>query len=215
MKGKTILNTRKDKPQGRPQPVLRRSGGKPRGQLEQAAHPGDSRHNTRPPSEPTTKVWRRDRTPSQQPARRFKSEGELLQTIALSQGGPGGYKKFSDIPAHKLGKALRGRLYQVANSLPEDERGNLTGRIKYSATTVTAALAQGFGESTFRASMNRALESRGALMAVCDHIEQLGELGLLDPEFIVKLKEQIDAVIAALNEYLGSLAREQQQLRSA
>ena len=164
---------------------------------------------------PTTKVWHRNRAPLHQPARRPKSEGELFYAVATSQSGPGGYKKFGDIPAYKLGKALRSRLYQVANGLPDSERGNLISRIKHAATTVTAALAQGFGEGTFRASINRALESRGALMAVQDHIEQLVELGSLEPEEFGKLKEQVDAVIASLNEYVGSVVKEQQRLRSA
>ncbi len=103
----------------------------------------------------------------------------------------------------------------MANGLPDSERGNLISRIKHAATTVTAALAQGFGEGTFRASINRALESRGALMAVQDHIEQLVELGSLEPEEFGKLKEQVDAVIASLNEYVGSVVKEQQRLRSA
>jgi four helix bundle protein len=167
------------------------------------------------PPPPTTKVWHRNRAPLPQSAHRPKSEGELHYAIASSQSGPGGYKKFGDIPAHKLGKALRGRLYQVANALPDSEHGNLVSRIKHAATTVTAALAQGFGEGTFRAGINRALESRGALMAIQDHIEQLGELGFLEPEEVFKLKDQVDAVFASLNEYVGSVVKEQQHVRSS
>lgn len=161
------------------------------------------------------KVWRSDR--AQETARgpdRPRSsrvdvdEDSILQARALSNLGPGGYEKFGDIPAHKLGRNLRGDLYKVANSLPEDERQNLASRIKYAATTVTASLAAGFGEGTFRASVTRALESRGALLTIQDLLEAASEQGLTRPDTFSELLQAIEKTVSAVNDYLGRLAKE-------
>lgn len=120
----------------------------------------------------------------------------------------GGYKSYGDIPAHKLGRQLRKRLYEVANRLPGEEKDNLKGRIKYAATTVTAALAQGQGEGTFRSGINHALQSRGALVAVQDHLDQLIDLEMLAQEEGTRLKQEVDQVIQAVNDYLGRLEKD-------
>lgn len=135
------------------------------------------------------------------------SEESQLAAVAVARVGKGGYAKFGDIPAHRLGRALRDRLYRLANSLAEDERGNLCQRLKHAATTVTASLATGFGEGTFRSGVTRALESRGALLGIQDHIDQLGDQHLLDEKMLLELKSEVDLVLGALNEYLGVLVK--------
>lgn len=140
------------------------------------------------------------------------SEEQALERIASATIGPGGYRQFGDIPAHRLGRQLRGGLYRLANALEESERQNLSARLKYSATTVTAALAAGFGEGTFRSAVSRALESRGALYAIQDHLQQLQESGLLPGEEAQRFRDQVNGVVKALNEYLGELVREKNRL---
>jgi four helix bundle protein len=120
---------------------------------------------------------------------------------------PGGYKSYADIPAHKLGRTLRKRLYEIANRLPDEERENLKGRIKYAATTVTAALAQGHGEGAFRSGINHALQSRGALVTIQDHLDQLIDLQMLDEAEGAELKKEVDQVIKAVNDHLGRLSK--------
>ncbi len=142
-------------------------------------------------------------------------EDRQFLLAARSGVGPGGYLRFSDIPAHKLGRAVRGKLYELANGLAEDERSNLVQRIKAAATTVTAALAAAFGESLFRATVQRTLESRGALFSLLDHLEQLLDLGRLDAERFEELKAELERVVQALNEFLGQLAREREQASKA
>jgi len=158
---------------------------------------------------PAPKVWQAA------PPAQASSEEEALERIASAAIGPGGYRHFGDIPAHRLGRRLRQELYQLANALDEGERQNLSPRLKHAATTVTAALAAGFGEGTFRAAVSRALESRGALYAIQDHLDQLQEGGALAEDAANRLKEQVDQVIKAVNDYLGELAREKNRLSAA
>ncbi|MBW1811390.1 MAG: four helix bundle protein [Deltaproteobacteria bacterium] len=157
-------------------------------------------------------VWRNDK---EKPATRQPpsqdTEEQRLKAAALASLGPGGYKKFGDIPAHKLGRELRVRLYQIAGGLGEDESGNLKTRIKYAATSVTATLATGFGEGTFRAAVGQALLSRGALFAIQDHLEQLHDEQMLSDEPHLELKKKVDETVVAINGYLGELVREQNQ----
>ena len=136
------------------------------------------------------------------------SEDRILLTAASARVGPGGYVSFADIPAHKLGRELRGDLYEVAKALPDQERENLVARIKAAATTSTAALVSGFGQGTFRSGIRGALESRGALFVLQDHLDQAAELGWIEKDPRSKLRDQLDAVIAAVNDYLGGLVRD-------
>jgi len=147
--------------------------------------------------------------PRPAPTPELVEDRQWLQA-ARSGVGPGGFLRFSDIPAHKLGRTLRGKLYALANSLPEGERANLAQRIKAAATTVTASLAAAFGEALFRATVQRTLESRGALFGLHDHLEQLADLNLLDAARFEELRAELDQVVAALNEFLGQLARERE-----
>ncbi len=160
-------------------------------------------------------VWRnstnKDRSEKRVPSSRAKvqtnSEHEQLVASATSKRGPGDYEKFGDIPAHKLGRALRSRLYKVAGSLSAEESNNLASRLKYAATTVTAALATGFGEGSFRTGVSRTLESRGALLAIQDHLQQMADTEMLDQEKTAELVSEVDKVIAAVNDYLGRLVK--------
>jgi four helix bundle protein len=157
-------------------------------------------------------VWRNDK---EKPASRRPpiqdNEEQRLREAALAALGPGGYKKFGDIPAHKLGRELRVRLYKIAGSLGEDENTNLKTRIKYAATSVTASIATGFGEGTFRAAVGQALLSRGALFAIQDHLEQLQDEKMLSGDLHLELKKKVDETVVAVNGYLGELVREQNQ----
>ncbi|NMB73958.1 MAG: four helix bundle protein [Myxococcales bacterium] len=135
-------------------------------------------------------------------------EDRALREVAMSGKGLGGYASFSDIPAHRLGRALRNELYRLANRLPESEKLNLVQRLKHSATTITASLAAGFGGGTFRSGVSGALESRMALMSVQDHLQQLGELGLAEETELVRLRADADAVVVEVNRFLGQLARQ-------
>jgi four helix bundle protein len=138
----------------------------------------------------------------------FSRQDKDLEHIALSKKGAGGYDNYVDIPAHQIGRKLRKRLYQIANRLPEEENHNLKSRIKYAATTVTAALAQGFGEGAFRSGINHALQSRGALVEVQDHLDQLIDLEMLPEEEGIQLKQEVDRVIQAVNDFMGRLVKE-------
>ncbi|MBN2493099.1 MAG: four helix bundle protein [Deltaproteobacteria bacterium] len=132
-----------------------------------------------------------------------------LWAAARSGTGLAGYLRFGDIPAHKLGRVLRNHLYKLAGDPElEDEKANLAGRIKQAATTVTASLATGFGEGTFRSGVSRALESRGALYAIQDHLEQLVDMERIDAARLEDCKREVDEVIAAVNAFLGVLVRE-------
>jgi four helix bundle protein len=137
---------------------------------------------------------------------------EKAQKTARGDSGiphqnPGGYKSYSDIPAHQLGRELRRRLYEIANRIPDEERENLKGRIKYAATTVTAALAQGYGEGGFRSGINHTLQSRGALVTIQDHLDQLIDLQMIDEAEGTELKKEVDRVIKAVNDHLGRLSK--------
>ncbi len=156
-------------------------------------------------------MWRpQEQSPPREP--RPAAAGEAVERVALAEVGPGGYRHFGDIPAHQLGRGLRAEIYKLANALPEDERPNLAARLKFSATTVTAALAAGFGTGDFRTVMTRALESRGALYAIQDHLQQAGELGWLGEVEREALSLKVDEVVRALNVYIGQLSRERQRL---
>jgi len=149
------------------------------------------------------------------PPRPTSDEDSRLQAQALSGTGPGGYAKFGDIPAHKSGRSLRGELYKIANGLPDDERGNLASRIKHAATTITASLATGFGEGTFRSGITRALESRGALQAIQDLLDQVVEQQMAEADTVSELKQAVEKTVQAVNEYLGRLAKEREKNRTS
>ncbi len=153
----------------------------------------------------TPRVWRSDKKDSRS---EVTSEDKMLLAAASAKIGPGGYKKFSDIPAHKLGRKLRVKLYALTKQFPKDEKDNLVIRIKTASTTLTAALVTGFGQGTFRSAISGALESRGVLFGIQDYLDQAEQYDYLDGKQRESLRVEVDDVIDALNKYLGELARD-------
>ncbi len=182
--------TQRERPKGDQRPARRR---------DSAAGDGRSQYKRIKHSEPA------GRPPQVESPE--NSEDRILLAAARSGVGPAGYRRFSDIPAHKLGRNLRVKLYLLAKGLPEDERDNLANRMKSAATTVTAALVTGFGEGTFRSGIRRALESRGALFALQDHLDQMAQLEMIPTGQRDELRVEVDEVIASVNDYLGELVR--------
>jgi four helix bundle protein len=157
------------------------------------------------------RVWRKP--PAERPGETSAAaEEQKLLAAAAAAVGPGGYRRFADIPAHRLGRALRSKLYKLTRQLPEDERDNLIARIKSAATSSTAALAAGFGEGTTRSAIRGALASRGALVAVQDHLDLAAEQQWLAADERQALGDEIDEMIAAVNTYLGELVRDSDRL---
>ena len=135
------------------------------------------------------------------------AQDEKWMRVARSTTGPGGYLRYGDIPAHKLGRALRIKLHELCKTIDEQERDNLIARIKQAATMVTASLATGFGEGVADGGVQRALASRGALVAIQDHLDQLQDQEMLAEENREALRTEIDAVIASVNEYMNMLTK--------
>lgn len=189
----------KDKPRGRPDS---------RGRSDNRSR-SDDRGKSRG-KQPEGKVWRKPDAAPAVTAPMAAEEKELL-AAASAKVGPGGYRQFSDIPAHKLGRKLRPRLYKLAKGLPADA-SDLSDRIKAAATGSTASLVTGFGEGTIRASIRGALQGRGALVVLQDLLDQLVEQDWLEADERSGFGEELDAVIAALNTYLGELVRDRDRL---
>ncbi len=195
----------------------------PQGKSKSGEKPAYAQKRSRPDvNEKAAKGWVKRKSvwhnEHNRPPRAVRPDDEdgRLRAAARASTGPGGFLKFGDIPAHKLGRALRGRIYKIAGSLGESEAGNLAGRMKQAVTTVTASLATGFGEGTFRSGTSHALKSRGALFALQDHLEQLADESFLQKGACDELKAEVDAVVAAVNEYLGLLVKENNKaLRAA
>ncbi len=135
------------------------------------------------------------------------AQDEKWMRVARSTTGPGGYLRYGDIPAHKLGRALRIKLHELCKTIDEQERDNLIARIKQAATTVTASLAAGFGEGVADGGVQRALASRGALVVLQDHLDQLQDQEMLAEDDREALRKDIDAVIVAVNEYMNLLTK--------
>ena len=135
------------------------------------------------------------------------AQDEKWMRVARSTTGPGGYLRYGDIPAHKLGRALRIQLHELCKTIDEQERDNLIARIKQAATTVTASLAAGFGEGVADGGVQRALASRGALVVIQDHLDQLQDQEMLAEDAREALRKEIDAVIVAVNEYMNILTK--------
>ncbi len=157
-------------------------------------------------------MWRKP-PPAERPAEAAASaEEQKLLAAAAATVGPGGYRRFADIPAHQLGRTLRAKLYKLTRQLPDDERDNLIAHIKSAATSCTSALAAGFGEGTIRSAIRGALASRGALVAVQDHLDLAVEQEWLAAEEREALRVEIDEMIGAVNTFLGELVRDSDRL---
>lgn len=114
-------------------------------------------------------------------------------------------KSFQDLEVWKIGRTLRRKLYEIANSLPIHERYNLASQIRAAAISLTSNIAEGFGRFHYKENVQFCRIARGSACEVIDHL-----LTCLDERYITtaqhqELAQEVATFLRILNAYIKAI----------
>jgi four helix bundle protein len=99
--------------------------------------------------------------------------------MANGHASSGAIKRFQDLIAWKLGFRIAVLAYEVTKDFPNEEKYNLTGQLRRSASSIPANIAEGFGRHTPREYLNFPYYARGSVAETESHLELAYSLGFL------------------------------------
>lgn len=114
-------------------------------------------------------------------------------------------KTFQDLEVWKLGRALRRKLYELANTLPAEERYNLAGQIRAAAISLTANIAEGFGRYHYKENAQFCRIARGSACEAQDHLLTCLDEGYIAPSLHQELDQELITFLRTLNAYIKAI----------
>lgn len=99
---------------------------------------------------------------------------------------------YQDLLVWQKGMSLAEQVYQIAKSLPSDERYRLTSQLLRAAVSVPANIAEGRGRGTRRDFANFVSIARGSLAETETLLLLASRTGLLPPDSVRPLLKQAD-----------------------
>jgi four helix bundle protein len=111
-------------------------------------------------------------------------------------------RTFQDLEVWKLGRSIRRKLYDLAKTLPTDERYNLAGQIRATAISLTANIAEGFGRFHYKENVQFCRIARGSACEAQDHLLTCLDEGYITLAIHQELNRELTTFLRRLNAYI-------------
>jgi four helix bundle protein len=109
---------------------------------------------------------------------------------------------FTELETWKFARALRRRVYQIANTFPADEKYGLTSQMRRAAISATANIAEGYGRYSYQENVQFCRQARGSLYELRDHLTTALDAGYLSKEIFAELDATAVSAIRLVNGYI-------------
>lgn len=114
---------------------------------------------------------------------------------------------FEDLEVYQAAQAFQKRIYNLAKSLPEQERYGLTRQMRRAAVSLTGNIAEGYGRFTWQDTTHFCRQARGSLMELVGGINICLGQAYAKPEHLSDLKKDAQRVLHLLNGYVRYLQK--------
>jgi four helix bundle protein len=114
-------------------------------------------------------------------------------------------RTFQNLEVWKLSRSLRRKLYELAKTLPADERYNLAGQIKAAAISLTANIAEGFGRFHYKENVQFCRIARGSACEIQDHLLTCLDERYITPALHQELDRELTTFLRTLNAYIKAI----------
>jgi four helix bundle protein len=114
-------------------------------------------------------------------------------------------KSFQDLEVWKLGRNLRGKLYEIAKGLPVHERYNLSAQIRAAAISLTSNIAEGFGRYHYKENVQFCRIARGSACELIDHLTTCLDEGYIPMAQHEKLVQELGTFLRVLKAYIKAI----------
>ncbi|MFZ0961943.1 MAG: four helix bundle protein [Terriglobia bacterium] len=131
-----------------------------------------------------------------------KWQGEIGQEHDQRPRAP--IKDFKDLEVWKAACGLRHEMYKLAGKLPDLEKFGLANQIRRAAVSVTANIAEGFGQFGYQENAQFCKQARGSLYELRDHVTTCLDEGYVTADESATIEQLAHSVGRLLNGYLRS-----------
>ncbi len=114
-------------------------------------------------------------------------------------------KSFEDLDVWKVGREIRKDLYGLANQLPKQEQYCLGQQVRTAAVSLTANIAEGYGQFHFKENVQFCRIARGSAYELLDHLIACQDQGYLDESQHKGLRGKLLRFIQLVNGYIRSI----------
>jgi four helix bundle protein len=118
---------------------------------------------------------------------------------------------FESLDVYKAARELRKRVYQVARTLPPEEKYSLAKQMRDAALSITNNIAEGHGRYNYQDNSRFCRIARGSLFEVVDDINTCEDEHYIRPEQATDLKADAAKVLRLLNGYVSYLQRKRSE----
>lgn len=116
---------------------------------------------------------------------------------------------FKDLDVWNTSHQLALEIYQLTQSVPNDERYRLPDQICRAASSIPANIAEGTGRNTLKEYAQFLYNARGSIEETKYHLLLAKDLGYLENEQFDKLTGEYESVGKMLNGLINSLKRKE------
>ena len=116
-------------------------------------------------------------------------------------------KSFEDLKVWQQTRELRNKIFKLTMNFPHDEKYRLKDQLIRASRSVTANIAEGYGRSHYQEYIQYCRQARGSLYEILDHLICAQDQGFINPETLVRLREDITSSVRLLNGFIGYLKK--------
>ena len=115
------------------------------------------------------------------------------------------------LEVYLLAKTYRREVLKAVQSFPKEEKFLLIAQIKYSARSITANIAEGYGRYHYQEAIQFCRIARGSLLETYDHLSSALDEGYITESLYNELKEKQALLLQKINGYIAYLKRRKQE----
>ncbi len=133
---------------------------------------------------------------------------ELVRSNYKSPG-EAGKRGFEDLECYMLALDVIANAYQLARSIPNEDKYDLAPQIRQSAKSVTSNIAEGYGRYHYLDSLKFYSNARGSLNETLSHFIEARVVGYIDQAYFDQVYALIRQTERALNGYMTYVRKQQ------
>lgn len=115
---------------------------------------------------------------------------------------------FQDLEVYQEARKLRKAMYEIAKSLPVEERFALGQQIRRAAVSLTNNMAEGYGRFNWQETSQFFRHARGSLMELVDDMSVCEDEQYADEATLAALQPRAESVLRLINGYIRYLQKE-------
>jgi len=134
-----------------------------------------------------------------------------MELVRANYKSPGeaGKRGFEDLECYMLALDVIANAYQLARSIPSEDKYDLASQIRQSSKSVTSNIAEGYGRYHYLDSLKFYSNARGSLNETLSHFIEALVVGYIEQPYFDRVYALIRQTERALNGFMTYVRKQQ------